>query len=229
MISETQPGRLQQPLLFVLEESAGSFELFPEVWGALEDLTKSDSALRRSAIDRLIELRAPRLSPLAAYVLSTRLDDPDIEIRCRVIRLVGETLGTDENGLPAPEEVRRVLLYYLSHIRTRMIFAILQAASREDSLLQFVERILDACPYAGANLTDLLTDTHAPLEIRHQAAIIIGRVGYLDAIPALEKIESRLEARLNGQKTMPFAPHPSSNETDLLPSIRETINILRAP
>jgi hypothetical protein len=59
--------------------------------------------------------------------------------------------------------------------------------------------------------------------------LMIGRVGYLDAIAALEKIENRLEARLNGQRAMPFASNPRSEESDLLPAIRETIDILRSP
>jgi hypothetical protein len=223
------PSSLPQPFLFALEESTGRLELYPAVWGAVEDLTKPEPDLRRQALVRLVALNAPRLSPLVAYVLATRLIDPDIETRTSVIRILGDVLSPDENGFPAPEEVRNILYYYLSHVRTRTIFGLLQVTARDPSFLRPVERILNSCPYAGTHLTDILTDSHASLEIRQQAVILIGQVGYLDALSALEKIETRLEARLNGQKTMPFAPLSRSSEGELLPAIRVTLNLLRSP
>jgi hypothetical protein len=90
-------------------------------------------------------------------------------------------------------------------------------------------RILDACAFAGSHLTDILADIHTPIEIRQQAVELIGEVGFTDALPALEKLKNRLEARLNGQKTMPFAPLAGINESQLLPAIRKTLNSLRAP
>ena len=58
---------------------------------------------------------------------------------------------------------------------------------------------------------------------------MIGRVGFLDALSSLERLENKLETRLNGQKTMPFAPPPSLDEADLLPAIRMALNSLRIP
>jgi hypothetical protein len=218
-----------QPFLFVLEESTGNLELFPTVWGAVEDLIKPDANLRRNALNDLIAINAPRLSPIVSYVLATRLTDPDIETRRIVIRTIGEVLAPDVRGYPAPEEVRSVLQNYLSSLRTRQIYALLQVSVGDPAMFHPVARILDACAYAGSHLTDILSDIHAPLEIRQQAVKLIGQVGFIDAVAALEKIENRLETRLNGQKSMPFAPPLSLNESQLLPTIRETLNLLRAP
>ena len=72
----TQPVS-PQPQLFLLEESSGTIELFPAVWGALEDLTKEDVNVRRSALEELIELDAARFSPVVSYILVTKVVEPN--------------------------------------------------------------------------------------------------------------------------------------------------------
>jgi hypothetical protein len=58
---------------------------------------------------------------------------------------------------------------------------------------------------------------------------LIGRVGYLDALPALERLLARLESRLHGQQAMPFAPKSSLEEAELLPDLQLTLTLLRSP
>jgi HEAT repeat protein len=125
--------------------------------------------------------------------------------------------------------VRSSIHLYLSSFRTRQIFALLEASAEDKSLEGCVSRLLDACPYAGNHLIDLLIDRKMPLDVRKQAAKMIGSVGYLDALPALERLHSRLESRIYGQKAMPFAPEESDIEAELLPVIHEALNFLRAP
>ena len=229
MQSETPRSYSPQPQLFLIEESIGTIELFPTVWGALEDFTKSDLELRQDALRRLIDLDAPRYSPVVAYFLVSKITEQDLELRSQIIETIGKVLSPDENGYPAPQEVRGSLHLYLSSFRTRQIFAILEASAGDTSLEDCVSRLLDACPYAGNHLIDLLVDRKIPLGVRKQAAIMIGSVGYLDALPALERLHSRLEDRLFGQKAMPFAPQGSTSESELLPVIHEALNLLRAP
>jgi HEAT repeat protein len=195
----------------------------------MENLTASDADVRHQALDKLLELNAPRFSPIVTYLLVTRLTDPDFIFRKRIILALGSILSVDENGLPAPEEVRSSLLQFLSQVRTRQVFAMLQVASEDEMAVDQVARLLDACPYAGHHLIDILNDQKASLTVRRMAAIMIGKVGYLDALPALEKLQIRLETRLNGQKAMPFAPPPINNEVDLLPAIHHSLHLLRAP
>jgi hypothetical protein len=63
MMKETIEKRFTQPGLFTLTESTGSIELFPAVWSAAEDLTMPSVELQRDALDRLLQLNAPRFSP----------------------------------------------------------------------------------------------------------------------------------------------------------------------
>src|SRR5512143_2370969 len=94
--------QLEQPPLFTLGgTSSGILELFPEVWSATEAITSADATVRRAGLETLLETGAQRLSPLVAYVLATRLTDPEIELRCRVIILLAGILTNDPHGNPA--------------------------------------------------------------------------------------------------------------------------------
>ena len=229
MFQEKPSPRLPQPSLFVLEDSTGQFELFPAVWVAIEDLTLPDAETRHKALDRLLELNAPRFSPIVTYLLATRLTDPDIKLRARIVETLGDILTPDNEGHPAPDDVRNSLILLLSQARTRQVFALLQVLSDDNTLESHAAHLINACPYASNHLLDILNDHKAPLDVRKQAAVMIGRVGFLDALSSLERLESKLETRLNGQKAMSFAPPPSLDEADLLPAVRTALNTLRTP
>jgi hypothetical protein len=218
-----------QPQLFLLEESLGTIELFPAVWSALEDLTKADAELRLNALEQLIELDAPRFSPVVSYILVTKITESILELRARIVEALAKVLTPDENGFPAPEDVRNSLHLFLSGFRTRQIYALLQVSAEFNSLEDHVSRLLNACPFAGNHLIDILNDSKTPVGIRMQAAVMIGKVGYIYTLPALEKLAGRLEVRMSGQKAMDFAPQKNSKESSLLPVVNEAIRTLRAP
>jgi HEAT repeat protein len=218
-----------QPQLFLLEESSGTIELFPAVWGALEDLTKEDVNIRKSALQELIELDAARFSPIVSYVLVTRVLEPNIELRAKIIETLGLVLLPDKNGIPAPEDVRSSLYLYLSSFRTRRIFAMLQASVEFEFLEDHIARLLNASRFAGNHLIEILIESKNPLEIRRQASVMIGKVGYLNTLPALEKLAARLEARIAGQTAMNFATLTDSKDSELLPAVEEAIRALRIP
>ena len=224
----TQPVS-PQPQLFLLEESSGTIELFPAVWGALEDLTKEDVNVRRSALEELIELDAARFSPVVSYILVTKVVEPNIELRAKIIETLGLVLLPDNNGYPAPEDVRSSLYLYLSSFRTRQIFALLEAAAEYGSIEEHVARLLNASRYAGNHLIEILNDPKIPSKVRRQAAVMIGKVGYLNALPALEKLEGRLESTISGQTAMNFASKTNSKDSELLPAVQEAISALKTP
>ncbi len=230
MKDELIPGKLDQPVLFEFAQttSTGAMELFPAVWNAVEALAAPEAAARHAALDRLLELRAPRLSPLVAYSLVTRLTDPDITLRGRVVQTLGEVLSNDIEGNAAPEAVRRHLTSSLAQMRTRSIFALLEVALHQPGLENSIALLLNACPYAGGHLANIVSDRKFAVLIRLKAARLIGLVGFLDAIPVLERLEARLLSRLSGQQSMPFAPPSCPDESDLLPAIQSTLKLLRS-
>ncbi len=219
---------LAQPPLFEFngDTTTGALELFPMVWNALEALTSPDVVQRNQALDNLLEIQAPRLSPLVAYILVTRLQDTDIHFRARVIKVLADVLSPDEKGNPAPEEVRQKLLYHLPQIRRRTIYAILQVCVDNLARRADVSVLLNACPYAGNALADILGDRKTDLAIRKEAAYFIADVGFLDAVPELERIRGRLETRQNGQRSMAFLPPSLGDEAELLPDITKALQVL---
>jgi hypothetical protein len=227
MNEETLQINLSQPALFDFTHTTrGAVELFPEVWGAMEDLIVPKSALRLAAIERLVQLGAPRLSGLVAYLLATRLTDPDLTIRKRIIRVLVEVFSPDERGQLAPETVRGILSTYLVDLNPRAISCLVEASINDPSVISHVARLLNYCPDAASHLVDILTDRKASLEKRRRAAELIGKVGYLEAVPALERLQGRLAARLRGQQSMPFAPPPTPDEAELLPVVEHALSLM---
>ncbi len=229
MVPEGYKQDLTQLPLLKLDESKTSLELFPTVWSALEKLIGANHEERARALLVLDDITAARFSPLVAYILITFLSDPDLEVRKRIVRIIGTVLSPDDNGHPAPAEVRAVMHRYLSQLRTRQIYSILQTLADDQTLVTEAKRILNACPFAGNHLVEILNDQKVPLAIRKQAVLMIGIVGFSDAVTALERIESRLESRINGQRSMPFLPATSTGEEELLPVLQQVITILRSP
>lgn len=221
--------QIQPPLFDLGESSTGVAEYFPKVWSAAEGLTSVDVKERKDSLQYITNSNVARISPLIGYLLTTRINDPDIQIRAQVVGVLGDVLSADVDGNPAPEEVRYHLISHLSQMRTRQIFALLQVLTYDGNLEPQIAKLLNACPYAGTHLTDIVSSRKNPINIRLKAVILIGRVGYVDAIPALERLLTRLESRLNGQQSLPFAPKTATEETNLVPSIQATLILLRSP
>ncbi|MCH7663130.1 MAG: hypothetical protein IH859_04585, partial [Chloroflexi bacterium] len=164
-----------------------------------------------------------------AYLLSTRITDPDPTLRVRVIESLANVLSPDENGDPAPKEVRDHLVSELSHMRQRRIFAVLQVAVDHTGMKNHVGILLNANPYSGNHLADILADRLLTLAMRQLAAYYIGQIGFLDALPTLQRLEKRLESRHAGQQKMAFARLSSADEAELIPAIKNAISLLVAP
>jgi hypothetical protein len=216
-------------LLEVRELHSGRFEFLSTAWDAAEALTSPDLETRRLGLERLIDMRAARVSPLLAYLLVTRLTEPDDVLRAQVTKAVADVLGPDQDGQFAAEPVRSHIALYLAGMRTRPIFALLQTVATDPSIESEVITLMKHCSYAGAHMAEILLDRNAPLAIRKLAVKFIGRVGYLDGLPALERLQTRLETRKNGNNGLSGDKAEADDEASLLPLIEDALNSLRAP
>lgn len=219
-----------QPELFIYgDTSEGALELFPAVWWACEELVASDLNIRQVGLTKLLELNAQRLSPLVAYLLATRVTEPDPELRSRVVSALAGLLMNDSQGRLAPDNVRRTLRTYLVQIRLPAILALLDVGAAGPEREADLAILFNACPEAGSFLVEILSDRNYSLAVRCQAVRIIKHVGYLEAIPELERLEARIESRAANQQGMPFAPPTAPNEAVLLDEIRAALQTLHLP
>jgi len=230
MTSNQHPTIYVQPALFELgNTSSGTLELMPKLWFAAEALSSPNGADRRAGLSVIIDKKGARLSPLLSYLVFTRLSDPDLAIRKSIVEALADVLGPDEQGLPAPQQVRVNLYTHLSRMDKNHIFALLQVADYDSSTGSQVEILIKACTFSGDHLAEIVYDRSMPLVIREIAATMIGRIGYLDAQPTLERLANRLEAKVNGQQVMPFNRMNGDDEVTLLPAVRTALELLSAP
>ena len=224
--TDKKPILLQLPLFDFGQAITNIEEIFPAVWKATESLTSPEASTRQRAIDALLEVGAQKGSPLVAYMLTTCLGDTDLFIRRRVAFILADLISMEPNGKEIPPEVRNVVRNTLHNMKEALVYGLLEVSVADQHADQAIYHLFNACPYVGKYLGDILTEWNHPLAIRQRAIYFIGLVGYLDAMPVLERLLNRLEARQTGQFTMAFAPPSIKSDNDLLPYLRTAINQL---
>jgi hypothetical protein len=230
MPADPEAINLRQPFLFDFQtNSLDTIELFPRVWGAAEALVDPNPLNRQAGLQSLKESRAARYSPLIGYLLFTRLSDPDLLLRINIIGELADSLSPDHDGQFAPEIVRQSLRFYFSQTDQNQILAMLEAAELDKRVEPAIVLFLKINCDAGTILADILTDRKKPVGLRNQAAKLIGMVGYVEAIPTIDRLISRLESRVNGQQSFGFNPLDPIDEAELLPTLKDVLAILKAP
>jgi len=212
-------------LTHIGQPSLGRFDFLPALWEAASALVSSELESRFVGLKRLEESDSVRNNSLVSYLLTTRIIEPDIELRTRVIKALASIFTPDEQGHLSPENVRLNLCNCLSALRTRQIFALLQVSDFDPSTEAIVAMLLSYCSFAGNHLADILANRRAPLAIRKRAVHFIGRIGFLDGLPYLERMEARLESRRDGKNSV----IDENEELSLLPIIQNSLSLLRAP
>lgn len=218
---------LQSPLFEVLETQQSVAELFPALWQAAEGLVSPISEDRRAALRTLTESQAQKISPLIAYLIATKITDKDIYVRKGAVSAIGAIFEADEEGRVARLEVHRVVHTYLSAMRRREIFGLLQVWNQFSEVRGSVLQVLKQCAYSGDTLIDIFSDRGAPLEVRRAAIEIIGEMGYVNALPAIERLLRRLESANIAQKKMVFAPMKPVEEQALVKTLRMSLSLLK--
>ena len=218
-----------QPNLISLElpETKALLELFPGVWQALENLASSGVKIREKALDDLLKSGAPRVSPLVAYVLSTRLFDPEIEFRKRIVEALANLMRRDVEGKYAADAVRSQVITALSYFDDRGLLSMLEVVVEQTDMMPHIEKLIKYSPRTGKFLKEIARDRSFDIEIREAAIRLIGNLGIVDALSELERVRNRIEMRQEGQKSMPFAPPSGTNETILLTEIQKAILALQ--
>jgi hypothetical protein len=196
------------------------------VWGAAEALTSPDLETRHLGLKLLVDQDAVRSQPLVAYLFLSRLTEPDIALRTQIVEALADVVVQNGHGDPSAAPSFPTLTTELMGMRTRQIYALLQVVDFDTQTEPKVAGLLDYCSYAGSHLAHILSSRTLPLSLRKQAAHFIGRIGYLDALPALERMAARLETRCNGRSEL---GESNGDDAELLSLIHSSLDLLRAP
>ena len=199
-----------------------SLDQIHQLWESAEAISSPELSERKRGFERLIEFDVVRRSPLVVYLLATRIVEPDLTLRAYIVRVLAGILKTESPDNLSPEDVRLTLVNYLSQIDRREILALLQLAEIDPYAEEQIINLLCACSCAGGHLINITNDRETSLSIRKLSLKFIGRVGYLEALPDLLRLETRLKARTKSN-------HNEDSQTSLLPLITEALTLLQTP
>ena len=176
-------------------QSEVGFEVNKEVWLAAEKLVSPRAVEREEALDFLVEKGSPGNSPLIAYLLATRLSDPDLEVRCHMVKALGDVISSEQQGEQLTDNVLRHLQGFLAYLNKEQIIDLLEVSgqylSAEGSLIE----IFKLCSYAGNVLSGIVNDRKILLGIRQKAIYFCGEAGFLETITTLQILIMRIEKR----------------------------------
>jgi len=204
------------------------FEYLTELWEAAENFVSPEIRERWMGFDWLLNHHLLFKSPLIVYILISRLNEPELDLRVRIVHHVADLIDLNYNLQFEKEYVQKQLIMQLSAMRNRQIFSLLQVVDYDPDLEPQVTKILNYCSYAGTHLSGILSDRLAPNAIRKLAAYFIGKVGYLDALPTMERMVTRLETRTNGTNGHKSHEITENEQTDLLQTINRSLEYLTA-
>lgn len=188
-----------------------------------------DANIRRSGLEILVKMGAVQVSPLIAYLVYTRITEPDIELRMLIVDMLGKALQTTEEGEVTADEVRRIMIYHLGRLSPDQIIAILETSIQNPLLDSSIATIFKGCQDSENYLTEIAINRKLGLDLRKQAIHFLGKVGYVESLPHLERLIMRLESRVNGQQPLPFSQIDPTDEIELLPTLKSVYTILQAP
>jgi len=167
-----------------------------EIWIAAEKLISLQPGQREEGLDYLFAENVFCESPLAAYLLATRITDDDLEVRFHSIQYLGILLDYEGSENPGfNDQALKYVHNYLIHLGEREIRQILEVAEAYLSAEEAITNILKMNSYAGSLLSGIVNDRKNSSYLRQQAVYFGGEVGLVEMVPILENLILRIEKR----------------------------------
>lgn len=171
------------------------FEGNKEIWLAAEKLVSPQAVEREEALDFLVDKGVPAKSPLIAYLLATRISDPDLEVRFYMVKALGDVLTGSEQGELLPDNVLRQLQGFLAHLNKEQVLDLLEVSGQYLSAEESLIEIFKLCSYAGHVLSGIVNDRKIHLDIRQKAIYFCGEAGFLETNTTLQVLVTKIEKR----------------------------------
>lgn len=218
-------GVSKQDLQNLLSSQIFAYEQDVDYWKAAQDLIHPEVEVRRSAVEQLALLGAASHSPLLVYLLASRLGEPDVSLRAAIVDQLSTLLDLPLNGRQSASEALYFLKTTLSQLRHNQIVSLLDLVDANPQEYSQVSKIIGQCSHAGDHLVEVIRDRQASLATRQLAARLIGDIGYLCAISSLERIEARLESRI---QSVAMSADRLNADAALLPFVQDALLKLKS-
>jgi hypothetical protein len=204
-----------------------------DAWLAAEWLVSPDPECRRRGLAALTASDEQLLSPLVGYLLASRVGEPDLELRRQVVAALARCLEVTAQGQAAASPNRAYVTSLLAAFDRAQVERLLEIAGGPGSaghtwpLAEPVLALLDRISNLGGLLTRVAADRFAPGGMRTAAVAVLGELGVIEALPALEGLKTRIEGQQAGQLPMAFAPPSDPDDGNLLQALNEAIHALK--
>jgi len=175
-----------------------------ELYEVLEKLISPQPNQREEALDQLYTKGLFTVSPLAAYLLATRVVDNDIEVRYHAIRYLGSLLDYERPGNAVfNEQTLKYVHNFFLEVDETEVKKILEIADIYLAAENFIKNILKICSCAGQILGGIVNDRKNPPNLRRQAVFFSGEIGFVEMVPILENLIQRTEkSRKRSNRTL---------------------------
>lgn len=197
-------------------------ENLTDIWFAAELLISPELLERKKGFKRLIELDAIKQNPIIIYLLASNLSEPDFSLRAFIVRVLSGLLDDIKTSKSPQKDPRFILTNYLSQISTEEVYSLLELAEVDPPSREYVVQLLCSCACAGDQLRKFVMDRECAINMRLIALEIIGKVGYLEVLPDLERLAKRLENRVNAEKK-------DMDLSEMMQRLNTTIKLLSSP
>lgn len=169
------------------------FRLEKVLWEAAEGLISTDPDIREKSLDRFKEIDGFSGSPLLAYVLVSRINEPDREIRYYLIQLLGSLVDYESPGEHFSDQALVTAKKALDLLGRDQLIRILEVSEHYLTAEVPICNILKLSSYAGVGLSGIVNDRKIPVSMRQQAVFFCGEVGYLSTRPTLQNLVQRVD------------------------------------
>ncbi len=163
------------------------------LWESAEGLISPDPHLRESSLDLLKEIEGVHRSPLIAYLLISRISEPDLEIRFHLIHLLGDLVDYDSPGRHFSDQALVFAKNALDQVDKFQLIRLLEVSDSYLTAERAISNILKLSSYAGVGLSGIVNDRKLPVSVRQQAVFYCGEVGYLSSKPTLQNLVHRVD------------------------------------
>ncbi|MBI3159311.1 MAG: hypothetical protein HYZ26_06915 [Chloroflexi bacterium] len=227
-MSESQAPATIQPRLFKPEKAARpqTPDDLPRAWSLLERLLNEEADARRTALTELAESGLVSQFPLVAWAIAARTLDSNADIRVKAVHLLAAALDPSAERVSRYEEIRQAVAQWLRTLDGKDLARMIGDRPNDPETRHALRTMFNLNSRAGERLAALAADRSLPLTTRKEAIHHIGVIGFSEAKPELERLSAKLQARVRGQRGMPFAPMGDSKEESLLPELSKTLALL---